>query len=210
MTLTSQAIKGYKRNDFANLPEGLPAHRCPRRGTTIKSGLESSVKMWPSVRKQFSRQIVRVDIVKKMIECGIRVADDLRLYVGDVEVDYSAVARAVNVDRRVVKQTVKQIKGNRFLNGLFSNLAPIGSSLVPVASKLGYSAIVIEADPRRSGVIAAVAGVLAKHDLVIRQALADDPDMVPEAKMTLVVEGRLSGKAMEELNDLKLVKSIKI
>jgi predicted regulator of amino acid metabolism with ACT domain len=166
--------------------------------------------MWPSVRKQFSRQIVRADIVKKMIECGIRVADDLRLYVGDVEVDYSAVARAVNVDRRVVKQTVKQIKGNRFLNGLFSNLAPIGSSLVPVASKLGYSAIVIESDPRKSGVIAAVAGVLAKHDLVIRQALADDPDMVPEAKMTLVVEGNLSGKAMEELNDLKLVKSIKI
>src|SRR3989441_11429980 len=179
-------------------------------GTTIKSGLESSVKMWPSVRKQFSRQIVRADIVKKMIECGIRVADDLRLYIGDVEVDYTAVARAVNVDRRVVKQTVKQIRGNRFLNGLFSNLAPIGSSLVPVASKLGYSAIVIEADPRRSGVIAAVAGVLAKHDLGIRQALAADPDMVPEARMTLVAERSLSGKAMEDLNDLKLVKSIKI
>src|SRR5438445_11172643 len=100
--------------------------------------------MWPSVRKQFSRQIVRADIVKKMIECGFRVAVDLRLYVGDVEVDYSAVARAVDVDRRVVKQTVKQTKGNRLINGLFSNLAPIGSSLVHVASKLDYSAIVSE------------------------------------------------------------------
>src|SRR3989442_13986086 len=125
--------------------------------------------MWPSVRKQFSRQIVRADIVKKMIECGIRVADDLRLYVGDVEVDYSAVARAVNVDRRVVKQTVKQIRGNRFLNGLFSNLAPIGSSLVPVASELGYSAIVIEADPRKWGGIAAEVGGLCEHHLVIRR-----------------------------------------
>src|SRR2546426_9659971 len=115
--------------------------------------------MWPSVRKQFSRQIVRADIVKKMIECGIRVADDLRLYVGDVEVDYSAVARSGDVDRRVVKQTVKQIRGNWFLNGLFSNLAPIGSSLVPVASKVGYSAIVIEADPGKAGGVAAVAGV---------------------------------------------------
>src|SRR5207237_9156684 len=96
------------------------------------------------------------------------------------------------------------------LNCLFSTLCPICSSLITIASKLGYSAIVIEAQPRKSGVIAAVAGVLAKHDLVIRQALADDPDMVPEAKMTLVVEGSLSGKAMEELNDLKLGRSIKI
>lgn len=167
-------------------------------------------KLWPNVKKQFSRQTVRADIVKKMIECGIRVADDLKLYVGDVEVDYSAVARAVRVDRRVVKQTAEQIKKNQFLNGLFSSLAPSGSSLVPVISRLGYSAIVIESDPRKSGVMAAVATILAKHDLVIRQALADDPDMVPEAKMTLVVEGRLSGEAIEELNELKLVKSIKI
>jgi len=154
--------------------------------------------------------MVRAAIVKKMIESGIRVSEDLRLYVGDVEVDYSAVARAVRVDRRVVRQTVEQIRKNQFLSSIFSNLAPFGSSLVPVVSKLGYSAIVIEADPRRSGVMAAVTAVLAKHDLVIRQALADDPDMVPSAKMTLVVEGSLSGRAIKELNDLELVKSITI
>ncbi len=166
--------------------------------------------LWQIVRREFSRQTVRAEIVKKMIQCGIRVDDHLRLYVGDVEVDYSAVARAVHADRRVVKETVKQIRENEFLNGLFSNLAPIGSSLLPVASKLGYSAIVIESDPLKSGVISAVAGVLAKHDLVIRQALADDPEMVPDAKMTLIVEGGLNGIAMEELNNLKLVKSVKI
>jgi hypothetical protein len=58
--------------------------------------------------------------------------------------------------------------------------------------------------------MSAVAEILSRHGMVVRQALADDPDMVPEAKMTLVMEGQLPGRAMEELNRLKNVKSIKI
>jgi predicted regulator of amino acid metabolism with ACT domain len=168
------------------------------------------IKLWPQVKKQFSRQIVRIDIVRKMIECGMKVSEDLKLYVGDVEVDYSAVGRAVGVDRRVVKQTVEQIRKSELLYGIFSRIEPFGASLVPVVSKLGYSAVIIEADQKAAGVMAAVATVLSRNNLVVRQALADDPDMVPDAKMTLVVEGRLSGVAMQELNALKQVKSVKI
>lgn len=166
--------------------------------------------MWPSIRSQFSRQIVRPDVVRKMIECGMRVSDDLKIYVDDVEVDYAAVARAVDVDRRVVKQTVEQIRSNTFLYSIFSKTLPLGASLVNVVSQLGYTGIVIEADPKSPGVMAGVAAILSKHGMVVRQALADDPDMVPDAKMTLVIEGQLSGAALEELNQLKMVRSIKI
>ena len=166
--------------------------------------------MWPDVKKQFERQFVRSDIVKKMIECGMRVSPDLKIYVGDVEVDYSAIARALDVDRRVVKQTVEQIKRNDFLYSIFARITPMGSSLVNVVSALGYKAIIVEADPRSPGVMSSVAGILAKYGLVVRQALADDPDMVPDAKMTMVVEGELSGEVMEELEELQTVKSIKI
>jgi predicted regulator of amino acid metabolism with ACT domain len=82
--------------------------------------------VWPRVKEQFSRQIVRPDIVRKMIECGIRVSDDDKIFVDDVEVDYSAVARAVDVDRRVVKQTDEQIRGNRYLYSIFSKTKPLG------------------------------------------------------------------------------------
>jgi uncharacterized protein len=165
--------------------------------------------MWPSVKRKFERQAARVNIVRKMIECGIKVGAEDKLYVGDVEVDYSALARAVEVDRRVVRETVKQIRGDLYLNGIFSDIAPFGSSLVDVVSKLGYSAIVIESNPRKAGVIASVAEVLARHDMVIRQMLADDPDMVPDARMTVIIEGSVA-EAIEELNELKTVKSIKI
>ena len=166
--------------------------------------------MWPNVRKQFERQVVRPDIVKKMIECGMRVSEDEKIYVDGVEVDYSAVARAVDVDRRVVKQTVQQIRRNRYLYSLFSKTKPLGTSLVDLVRELGYTAIVIEADPTSPGVMAGVAEILSRHGMVVRQAVAEDPKMVPDAKMTLVVEGQLTGQAMEEMHGLKVVRSIQI
>ncbi len=166
--------------------------------------------MWTNVRKQFERQVVRPEIVRKMIECGMRVSDDEKIYVDDVEVDYSAVARALDVDRRVVKQTAQQIRRNRYLYSLFSKTRPLGTSLVDVVSQLGYTAIVIEADAKSPGVMAGVAEILSRHGMVVRQAVAEDPEMVQDAKMTLVVAGQLTGNAMEELHSLKVVRSIKI
>ena len=166
--------------------------------------------MWPSIRKQFERQVVRPDIVRKMIECGMRVSEDEKIYVGDVEVGFTAVARAVKVDRRVVKQTVHQIRQNRYLYSLFSRTAPLGTSLVDVVNMLGYTALIIQADPKSPGIMAEVAEILSRHGMVVRQAVAEDPEMVHDAKMTLVVEGQLTGHVVEELHGLKDVRSIKI
>ncbi|MGA2664730.1 MAG: amino acid-binding protein, partial [Nitrososphaerales archaeon] len=104
--------------------------------------------MWSKVREQFRGQKVRLDVARRMIEYGIRVSDDGGLYIGGLEVDYSALARDVGADRRVVKQTAQQIRDDPYLYSVFSKIAPIGASLVPVVARLGYSAIVIEADPR--------------------------------------------------------------
>ena len=166
--------------------------------------------MWPNVRRQFDRQVVRPEIVRKMIACGMRVSEDEKIYVDDVEVDYTAVAKALDVDRRVVKQTAQQIRRNRYLYSLFSKTRPLGTSLVDLVSQHGYPAIIIEADPKAPGVMAGVAEILSRHGMVVRQAVAEEPEMVPDAKMTLVVEGQLTGQAMEELNGLKTVRSIKI
>jgi len=114
------------------------------------------------------------------------------------------------VDRRVVKQTAQQIRRNRYLFSLFSRTRPLGTSLVDLVSQLGYTAIIIEADPASPGVMAGVAEILSRHGMVVRQAVAEDPEMVPDAKMTLVVAGQLTGQAMEELNGLKVIRSIKI
>ena len=183
------------------MPEGA-AHTTSKRGKL--RGL------WPSIEREFAGKASRVLIVRKMLEYGIRVAEDGRLFVGGLEVDYTALARDAGTDRRVVKQTSAQIRANPFLYSIFSRLTPVGASLLQIVSSVGYSAIIIEADPRAAGVISAVTGILAEHGVVVRQALADDPDMVKEAHLTLVVEGAVGGEVIAELEGLETVRSVTV
>ena len=166
--------------------------------------------MWASVKKQFRGQKVRLEVARKMLEYGIRVTEDATLFVGGMEVDYSALARDVGADRRVVKQTAEQIRKDPFLYSIFSRITPFGASLLPVVAMVGYSAIVIDADPRAAGVIAATTGILARHRVIVRQALAADPDMFPEAKLTLIVQGQVPGSVIAELNALPMLKSVTV
>ncbi|MDG7020827.1 MAG: hypothetical protein JRN23_02725 [Nitrososphaerota archaeon] len=149
-------------------------------------------------------------MVRKMLEYGIRVTEEGRLFVGGMEVDYSALARDAGTDRRVVKQAARRITSDPFLFSVFSGVAPVGASLLHVVSTIGCSAIIIEADPRAAGVISGVAGVLAKHGVVVRQALADDPDMVKDANLTLIVEGPVGGGVIGELERLETVRGITV
>jgi len=166
--------------------------------------------LWSRVSEQFEGQKVRLGVARRMLEYGISVSDDCRLFIGGLEVDYSALARDVGADRRVVKQTAEQIRRDDFLYSIFSKITPFGASLLPVVSRVGYSAIVIDADPRAAGIISAAAGVLAKYNIVIRQALAADPDVFPGAKLTLIVQGQVPGDVIDELNAFKTVKSVTV
>lgn len=171
---------------------------------------ENEKRMWSRVERQFTKQKVRLDVARRMLEYGIRVSSDSKLFIGGMEVDYSALARDVGADRRVVKQTAEQIRSDDFLYSVFSKIAPFGASLLPVVSIVGYSALVIEADPRAAGIISAATGVLAKHKIVVRQALAADPDMSPDARLTLIVEGQVPGSVISELSAFKTVKSVTV
>jgi predicted regulator of amino acid metabolism with ACT domain len=166
--------------------------------------------VWPSIEHEFTRQGSRIKVVRKMLEYGIRVSKEGKLFIGGLEVDYSSLARDAGADRRVVKQTAAQIRADPFLFSIFSELTPVGASLLHVVSSIGCSAIIIEADPRAAGVISRVTGILAKHGIVVRQALADDPDMVKEANLTLVVEGPVGGSVIGELEGLEMVRGVTV
>ncbi|NWG08834.1 MAG: hypothetical protein HXX80_00725 [Nitrososphaerales archaeon] len=164
--------------------------------------------MWKKIQNHFKKQKGRLNVVRKMIELGIGMDENGRLFVGDVEVDDTAIAKAVGVDRRVVRSATRQILSNQELREIFTGIRPVGASLVEVAQVLGYSVLVIRSDPHRPGVIASVTDVLARYGLVVRQALADDPDLVPEPCLTLVIDGRIQAEAIDEIRSLPVVKSL--
>ena len=166
--------------------------------------------MWNAVRGHFIRRKAGLQVARLLIENGIRVDETGRFLVADVEITDVSLARAAGVDRRVVRETAAFILGDDQLKPIFMKLRPAGTSLVSVASHLGYTVLKISADPHRSGILAGVSRVLAEHDLLVRQALADDPDLNPDPKMTLVIEGHVPAKAVEDIQRLPYVVSITI
>ncbi len=166
--------------------------------------------MWSAVRGHFVKRKAGLQVVRLLIESGIRVDEDGRFYVGGAEITDVSLARAAGVDRRVVRDTASYILEDDEMKAIFMKLRPAGTSLVGVASQLGYTVLKINADPHRSGILAGVSAVLAKHDLLVRQALADDPDLYPEPALTIVVEGHVPAVAVEDIGRLPYVSSITI
>lgn len=77
------------------------------------------------LRKRFPRHIAKREIVKKMLEGGMKVSGDDRIYVAGVEVGYTAMSNALHIDRRVVKWTIQQIRSDPYLYSVFSVNNPV-------------------------------------------------------------------------------------
>jgi hypothetical protein len=166
--------------------------------------------VWNAVKGHFARRKAGLQVVRFLIESGIRVDANGRFYVADAEITDVSLARAAGVDRRVVHDTARYILEDKQMKPIFMNLKPAGTSLVGVASHLGYTVLKVNANPHRAGILAGVSSALATHDLVVRQALADDPDLCPEPALTLVIEGHVPAAVVEEIQRLPYVSSITI
>ncbi len=164
--------------------------------------------MWRKAYAKFMRQRSRLEVVQRMVQLGISVDSKRRMFIGNLEVYDTALARAAGVDRRVVRNTINQVFEDPELREIFTKVRPVGTSLVEIAGLLGYSVLVVSADPYKPGVIAGVAKALSESGIVIRQALADDPDMTQDPKLTLVVEGKVPVSVLSKIQEIGSVKSI--
>ena len=94
-----------------------------------------------------------------------------RVYSGDVEVADVALARAADVDRRIVRAAVETIDSEEELRKVFSALMPT-AMLKNVAPVMGWSCIeIIPSDAHSPGILADVTGVIAQAGISVRQAL---------------------------------------
>ncbi|MEM3404532.1 MAG: hypothetical protein QXJ17_08360 [Nitrososphaeria archaeon] len=165
--------------------------------------------IWAIIEDSTRRKKARMSILKKMIETGIRVGDDGRYYVDDIEVPDTAIAKALNIDRRVVRQTANFILSVSELENIFTKLQPI-TFFKNIAHYLGFTVIVIESEPEKPGIISEVTSIIARHKLIVRQALADDPELISQPKLTLIIEGEVPSEVINELQSIKVVKSLTI
>ncbi|WP_337860046.1 regulator [Ferroplasma sp.] len=165
--------------------------------------------MWDYIDKVFEGYPAETKIVQKMIKIGISVKilyDEPKLFCDAIEIKPNSIARAFNVDRRVVVNLIKKIIDDNKLFAFFSNLEPI-SNFENSGSKIGFGVIeIIPVDASKPGIIAGVMNILADGGISIRQVITDDPDLIDNPRAIIVTTEPVSG---EMLNKIKKVDGVK-
>jgi predicted regulator of amino acid metabolism with ACT domain len=157
------------------------------------------LKRYPSQRK----------VAKKLLEYGIRVQNGVA-YCGDVEQTDAGIARACEVDRRVVRTTLEHISSIPELDRIFSKLRPM-LSMIDMADEIGCSALVIiPTDSRIPGIIADVTTVLYNSGITLKQAVVSNSGEWDRSTLEIVVEGKLQENVIMMLKSCRGVASVLI
>jgi len=166
--------------------------------------------MWNNAKKYFEGHSERLKVARVLIENGLAVRNG-KIYLNEIEIPPVRVARAAEVDRRTVVETLKAIRFNRELRLIFEDLRSAGHSLREIAKHLNLGVVEITpVDAKTPGILAGSAVILAKNGLCIRQAIVDDPELSPEPKLTLIVEKKIPGELIPELLNVKGVARVSI
>lgn len=161
------------------------------------------------IERVFSRRREQKRVAEFLLKNAVRVSGDGRLFSKEVEVPYSSVARALEVDRRVVKSTIDSILGEPRLKKIFTKL---DSALLlrDVAPELGYGAIeIIPTDAASKGIIAGITRIIVDSGVSIRQIIAEDP-MFENAETTIITEKPLPKKLIDQMLKIPGVKKITV
>ncbi len=164
--------------------------------------------MWRQISDRLKDYPARQKVARAFVELGLSIKEGNKIYCGGIELSDVKIARCLEVDRRTVRDTAQLISSDPILKPVFEKLRPAGPFLGDIARFLGYSVIEIYADPHTIGIVAQAASLIAQDNIAIRQAVADDPDLTPEPKLTLVVEKEPSGTILQKM--LKIPGVIKI
>ncbi len=82
------------------------------------------------------------------------------------------------------------------------------ANITEIARYLGFGVLEVYAESSKVGIVAGVAGALAKEGISIRYILAEDPEISVESKMTIVTNSKIPGKVVEEILKVDGVKKV--
>lgn len=165
--------------------------------------------MYKKIENSFLGFPSRRVVVDAMLRYGLRVDESARIWCAEIEVPPAKIARALGLDRRVVIETARQIIRDKELFMILSALRPT-AFISGAARVLGFGVLEIEADPHEKGVILEVASRVSGAGINIRQIVADDPDIYPNPKLTVVLEKPVPGSVIEKLRKSRKIKRISI
>ena len=166
--------------------------------------------MWEKVNEKFSKYPARLRVAEKMIELGLCISEDGRVYCGNLKISDKALATAADVDRRAIKSTISVIQEDKELYNLFSNIIPAGTLLKNIAKNLELGVIEIEVGSESEGILASTTNLISKKGISIRQAYAEDTELQQNPILTIITEKPVSGDLINEFLKIKGVTRVSI
>jgi len=166
--------------------------------------------VWDRVKHKFEKFPARMAVARKIVELGLRVGENGKIYCGDVEISDLALARSSGVDRRTIKSTVDVILNDDQLSAIFKDIHPAGALLKNIAKNLGFGVVEIEAEAGNPGILAKSTELISHEDISIRQAHADDPELEEHPKLTIITEKPVKGELINEFLKIPGVKRVSI
>jgi len=155
--------------------------------------------MWNQIKNQLQEYPERLKVAQVLIENGLSVQDS-RICLNQIEIPPVRIARVAGVDRRTVIETINSIKASPDLKLIFEEIRPAGTSLKEIAKHINLGVLEITpVNAKSPGILSNAATILNKSGLSIRQAIVDDPELLPEPKLTLIVEKKIPGELIPEL-----------
>ncbi len=163
--------------------------------------------MWSRLRTYFKGYPAQEKLAQFMLVHGFRVSDG-RVYAGAVELADTALARATNVDRRLVGATVRTIQRTPELLRFFSRIQPV-CNLAEVAPSVGWGAIeIVPTSASKPGILSGVATLIAEAGISVRQVIVDDPDVVDDPRALIITEAPVPERLLPRIKTVDGVKSV--
>ena len=166
--------------------------------------------MWSVIKEKFKNHPAQEKVMRLLLERGFQINAQGRVVSGNIEIAHTQIANEISVDRRVVDATCEAILKDTTLGQIFNNVRTI-PFLRDVAQYLGLGVVIITPeDAARKGLLGAVATEVAEHGNIIRQAVSDDPYLTENPKLTIIIEGKVSGGLVKALTSIKGVQSVTV
>ena len=166
--------------------------------------------MWEKLNEKFKKYPARLRVAEKMIELGLCLNEDGKIYCGNLKISDKALATAAEVDRRAIKSTIEVIQDDAELYNLFSNIIPAGTLLKNIAKHLELGVIEIEVGPQSEGILANITNLKTKKGISIRQAYAEDTELQENPLLTIITEQPVKGDLINEFLKIKGVTRVSI
>ena len=166
--------------------------------------------MWEIVNEKFKKYPARIRVAEKMIELGLSLDEDGKIYCGNLKISDKSLATAADVDRRAIKSTIEVIREDEELNNLFTNIIPAGTLLKNIAKNLELGVIEIEVGLQSEGVLASTANLISKKGIGIRQAYAEDTELQQSPSLTIITEEPVNGDLINEFLKIEGITRVSI